>query len=320
MSNDKKKVAIIGAGTMGHGIALVWALGGFAVSLMDISQKILKGALDSISAELSTLVKSGIISDKKSKDAYQRIRVTTDLREAVDRAEFVTESVVENLELKKKIFSELDHLCQKDVILASNTSSFSITEIASSTKNRERVLGTHWWNPPYLMPLVEIVKGTETSEEVAERTKALILKLGKMPVYCKDRPGFVGVRLQAALVIEAIRILEEGTATAEDIDTAVTMTLGFRLPVIGPLQIVDLGGMDVFLNAYDYLYQKLGDRFRPPRLLREKVKAGELGIKTSSGFYRYSPEIIKELTRRRDEWIIKHLKEIGLRHKDPTNF
>jgi 3-hydroxybutyryl-CoA dehydrogenase len=234
------------------------------------------------------------------------------LAEAVKDADFVIEAVTEDLNLKKNLFKELDALCPKHTILATNTSSFSITEIASATTRQDKVVGTHWWNPPYLMPLVEIVQGKRTSDETVSTTKDFIAKLGKVPVICKDSPGFLGVRLQAALVIEAVSMLEEGLATAEDIDTAVKMTLGLRLPILGPLETVDLGGMDTFLYAYDYLYKTLGEKFKPPNLLKRKVELGELGIKTGKGFYDYKGKDIKSIIKRRDEWLIEQLKSRGL--------
>lgn len=168
----------------------------------------------------------------------------------------------------------------------------------------------HWWNPPYLMPLVEIIKGAKTSDSTVNLTRSFTYRLRKVPVVCKDSPGFIGVRLQAALVIEAISILEQGLASAEDIDTTVKMSLGFRLPVIGPLETVDMGGMDTFLYAYDYLRNKLGEKFRPPDLLRQNVKEGRLGLKTGKGFYEYTTESAEALIKRRDEWILRQLKEL----------
>ena len=187
------------------------------------------------------LVERKIITKDEADDALSNIKCKASLAEATKDADFVIEAVTENMDVKKHIFKELDELCPEHMILATNTSSFSITEIASATDRQDKVVGTHWWNPPYLMPLVEIVKGERTSTETINVTKDFITRLGKVPVICKDSPGFLGVRLQAALVIEAISMLEEGLASAEDIDTAVKMTLGFRAPILGPLETVDLG-------------------------------------------------------------------------------
>jgi len=307
-----QKVAVVGAGIMGHGIAQVCAQAGYKTSIVRRRPELLQQALDEIKSNLQVLVEKDVITRKEVDEALSGIRCETSLAEAVRDADFVIEAVTEDLNLKKNLFKELDALCPKHTILATNTSSFSITEIASATTRQDKVVGTHWWNPPYLMPLVEIVQGKRTSDETVSTTKDFIAKLGKVPVICKDSPGFLGVRLQAALVIEAVSMLEEGLATAEDIDTAVKMTLGLRLPILGPLETVDLGGMDTFLYAYDYLYKTLGEKFKPPNLLKRKVELGELGIKTGKGFYDYKGKDIKSIIKRRDEWLIEQLKSRGL--------
>ncbi|MEM3550482.1 MAG: 3-hydroxyacyl-CoA dehydrogenase family protein [Candidatus Bathyarchaeia archaeon] len=309
---DVRKVAVIGAGIMGHGIAQVCAQAGCETSIFRRRPELLQQALDEIKLNLKVLTDKGIISGEEAAEALSRIKCETDLAEAVKGADFVIEAVTEDMNVKKDLFKRLDEYCPKHAILASNTSSFSITEIASATLRQDRVVGTHWWNPPYLMPLVEIVRGRRTSDETVGIARNFMISLGKVPVVCKDSPGFLGVRLQAALVIEAITMLEEGLATAEDIDTAVKMTLGLRLPILGPLEIVDLGGMDTFFYAYTYLYNTLGDRFKPPGLLRRKAESRELGIKTGKGFYDYTGRSVEAIVRRRDEWLIEQLKTRGL--------
>lgn len=307
-----QKVTIVGTGIMGHGIAQVCAQAGYETSITRKRVELLQQAFNAIKSSLQTLVQKGIITKDEEKDALSRIKCSESLAEAVKDTDFVIEVIGENMDAKKNIFKELDNLCPQETILATNTSSFSITSIASVTNRPDKVVGTHWWNPPSLMPLVEVIKGKQTSPEVSVATKEFITSLGKVPVICKDSPGFIGVRLQAALVIEAISMLEEGLATAEDIDKAVKMTLGLRLPILGPLETVDLGGMDTFLHAYDYLYNTLGERFKPPNLLRSKVQMGELGIKTGKGIYDYSGKSIESIIRRRDEWLIEQLVNKGL--------
>lgn len=309
---DVKKIAVIGAGIMGHGITQVCAQAGYETSLTRKRVELLEEAIKEIKFNLKTFSEKGIIDQNEIEKILSRIRCETNVEEAVKNADFVIEAVVENMDVKKSIFKELDKLCPEHTILATNTSSFSITEIASVTGRPEKVVGMHWWNPPYLMPLIEIVKGQHTSLETIKITKQLVQNLKKMPVVCKDSPGFLGVRLQAAIVIEAISMLEEGLASAEDIDTAVKMTLGLRLPILGPLEIVDLGGMDTFLYAYDYLHKTLGEKFRPPGMLRRKVESKELGIKTGKGFYDYTGKSVASIIKRRNEWLIKQLKERGL--------
>lgn len=307
-----QRIAVIGAGIMGHGIAQVCALAGYETIITRRRKELFKEVYNQIKSNLEVLIENNAITRDEAEATLSRIKFRESISDAVRNADFVFETVVENIDIKKSVFKEVDEASPQHAILASNTSTFSITELASVTRRRERVIGTHWWNPPYLMPLVEIIRGEGTAPETIEVTKELILSLGKVPVVCKDTPGFLGVRLQAALVIEAILMLEQGIATAEDIDTAVKMTLGLRLPILGPLETVDLGGMDTFLYGYTYLYNTLGEKFRPPDLLRRKVELGELGIKTGKGFYSYTNENIKAIIRRRDEWLIKQLKSMGL--------
>lgn len=295
---------------MGHGITIACALASYHVNMVDTSTEILTRALNRTNADFAVLVKNGLVTEEEAKNALARIRTTTSLADGVDGAQFVTECITEDIAPKKKLFRDLDQLCPEDVVLASNTSSFRITEIASAVKRRGRVVGTHWWNPPYLMPLVEITKGAETSETTANRARQFLLELGKVPVVCKDHPGLIGVRLHAALNTEAMRILQEGLASAEDIDTTVRVCLGLRWGIVGPLETLDLGGLDVFLDTYKHLHQELGDRFRPPEIFTEKVERGELGVKTGKGFYQYTPESVESLIRRRDEYLVKRLKEL----------
>jgi 3-hydroxybutyryl-CoA dehydrogenase len=304
-----KTIAVIGTGIMGHGISHVCAQAGYKVNIATRSPETLGLALSSIKSELETLVGKGILTKEHAEAAFSRIEGTLDRSEAVKNADFVIEAVKEDIDLKKRIFKEFDEQCPKHTILATNTSSFSIAEVASATKRQDKVVGMHWWNPPYAMPLIEVIKGAKTSKDTIELTKRLTTKLGKVPVICKDSPGFIGVRLQAALFTEAMSILEQGLASAEDIDTTVKMSLGIRLPVIGPLETLDMGGLDTFLYAYDYLHEKLGEKFQPPKNLRQNVKEGRLGLKTKKGFYEYTPESAAALTKRRDEWILKQLKE-----------
>lgn len=306
------KIAVIGAGIMGHGIAQVCASAGYQTMVTDKQKEVLRTAYARISSNLETFVETGILTSEDVKKILSRIVFVENIGDAAKDVDFVIEAVTENMNIKKEVFKELDKVCPSHTILASNTSSFSITEIASATNRKDKVVGMHWWNPPHLMPLVEIVKGQYTSKETIMTTKELAKKLGKVPVVCKDTPGFLGVRLQAALIMEAILMLEEGLATAEDIDTAVKMTLGLRLPILGPLEIVDLGGMDTFLYAYTYLYKTLGEKFKPPSLLKSKVESGELGIKTGKGFYNYPGKSIEEVVKRRDRWLIEQMKSRGL--------
>lgn len=313
-----KKILVLGSGTMGSGIAQVCAQAGFETVLTEtvpetgqsqLRSKLLGQAIEKIKSNLQALVDGEVLDYSEPTETLSRIQTDTNLENAAKDADLVIEVVVENLEIKKELFQKLDALTPEHTIIASNTSSFKITDLGSATDHPERIIGTHWWNPAYLMPLVEIIRGEKTSDETVEKTYEIVKELKKVPVICKDSPGFIGVRLQAALVTEAIKMLEEGTASAEDIDTTVKMSLGFRLPILGPLEIVDLGGTDVFYYAYDYLYRNLGDRFKPSKLLEEKVREKELGIKTGKGFYEYTEESIKDIVTKRDKWTMQKLRE-----------
>ena len=308
--DDIKTIAVIGSGIMGYGIAQVCAQAGYKTNITRKRVELLQQSIDKIRSNLQMLAEKEVITKDEVDKTISRIEGKTSIVEAVADADFVIESVIEDMDVKKSVFEELDKSSPKHAILTTNTSTFTITEIASVTKRQDKVAGMHWWNPPYLMPLVEIIKSDKTSDETIDVIKELVLRLGKVPAVCKDSPGFLGVRLQWALVNEAITMLEQGLASAEDIDTAVKMTLGFRTPILGPLETVDLGGMDTFFYAYDYLAEKLGEKYRPPGLLRHKVRSGELGIKSGKGFYRYTDESIKQIIKRRDEWLIEQLKNL----------
>jgi 3-hydroxybutyryl-CoA dehydrogenase len=307
---DIKTVGVVGTGIMGHGISLVCARAGYQVNITTRRRETLKIAFSKIKSELEVLVRNHIITKEQSRVALARIKCTLDRGEAVRHADFVIETIKEDVDLKKQIFKELDEECPKHTILATNTSSLSITELASATRREDKVVGLHFWNPPYLMPLVEIIKGAKTSEDTIDIAKQFTRTLERVPVVCKDSPGFIGVRLQAALFIEAMSILEQGLASAEDIDTTARMSLGMRLPVVGPLETVDMGGLDTFLYAYDYLHRNMGDRFRPPNRLRQLVNEGRLGLKTGKGFYKYTTKSAEALMKRRDEWLMDRLKKV----------
>ena len=307
---DIKTICVVGAGFMGHGIAQTFAQKGYRVNMTTRREETLQQAQVKIKANVERMTENGLMSQDEARAVSSNLNATTDRAEAVKNADFVIETLKEDPNLKKQIFSEINGLCPKHAIFATNTSSISIADLAPSTGRADRFVGMHWWNPPHLMPLVEVFKGPQTSYEFAQITLELVNRLGRVPVTCKDNPGFLGVRIQAAILLESIRILEEGIASAEDIDTAVRMTLGLRLPIMGPLQIIDLGGMDTFYYAYDYLGKHLADRFIPPSLLKNNAEQGKLGIKTGEGFHSYTPEKIQEIVKKRDKWLIERVKEI----------
>lgn len=304
-----KQVAVIGAGIMGHGFAQVFAQKGFPVFLYDIDKEILKKASLRIASNLDTFIKHGIIRQKEKKAALEKIATTTDLREAVGKADFVLEAIPEIMDLKKEAFTKLDQLAPPHAILASNTSGLSITEIGAVTRRPEKTIITHGGNPPHIIPVIEIVRGEKTSDKTAELTYRLMLKLGKKPVrLLKEVPGFLFNRLQFALYREALHCVEAGVATAEDIDLVVKAGYGFRLPVLGPLETSDFGGLDTFYRICQNLFPELSDVKSPPALLKRLVEEGKLGVKTGEGFYRYSPPLIRKKIQERDRRLLQQLK------------
>lgn len=280
-----KNIAVIGSGTMGNGIAHVFAQHGYTVSLIDISEEALKKAVTTIEKNLGRQVEKGILSEDIKKKALSNLTTTTFLKEGVRDAELVVEAATENIDLKLKIFKEIDESTKPSTILASNTSSISITKIASVTKSPELVIGMHFMNPVPVMKLVEVIRGYRTSDSVTHQIMELSLKLGKEPVEVNDYPGFVANRILMPMINEAIYSLYEGVAGVEEIDTV--MKLGMAHPM-GPLQLADFIGLDVCLSILKVLHDGFGNpKYSPCPLLVNMVQAGHKGIKSGSGFYQY---------------------------------
>lgn len=279
-----KKIMVIGAGTMGSAIAQLAAQAGHDVIMRDIEVKYVEKGLSNIHKSLDRLVNKGTLTAPDKAGIIGRIKGTTNLADGKD-VDFVIEAVMEKMELKKKVFRELDEVIRPDAILASNTSSLSITEVGSVTRRPEKVIGTHFFNPIPMMQLVEVVKGAATSEETFRETFTLIEKMGKTPVKVEEAPGFAVNRLLVPMINEAVYLLMEGVASAEDIDKS--MKLGANHP-IGPLALGDLIGLDVCLDVMEVLHSEFGDsKYRPCPLLRKMVRAGYLGRKTGKGFFSY---------------------------------
>lgn len=288
-----ESIAVIGAGTMGHGIAQVAAASGFRVLLSDVDRDALARGVQSIEKNLAKGISLGKLTEDDRDRTLQHIRGTTKLDECA-AADLIIEAAPEKLELKQNILRQLESVTERAFIFASNTSSLSITEIARSAKRPEAVVGMHFFNPVHIMRLVEIVVGEKTSAETVETVQAVGKRMRKEPIVVKDVPGFASSRLGVALGLEAMRMLEQGVASAQDIDTA--MELGYNHPM-GPLKLTDLVGLDVRLSIAEYLHRELGsETFRPPEVLRRMVSEGKLGKKTGEGFYDWSKE--KEDQRR----------------------
>ncbi|MEN6568247.1 MAG: 3-hydroxyacyl-CoA dehydrogenase NAD-binding domain-containing protein [Veillonellales bacterium] len=311
-----KQICNLGTGTMGHGTALMFAAAGYKVRMYGPDDSEVERGLAGIKSGLETYRQHGLVQTEDVPAILGRIEGVTTLEEAAVGVDFVIESVPEVLEIKQKVFAAMEKLCPPDTIFATNTSGLSPTAIAKVLTHKERFVVSHFWNPPHLVPLVEVVPGKYTSRETVETTWKLMKKIGKKPVALnREALGFIGNRLQLALLREALYIVESGIATQEAVDTTVKYSLGRRLSTTGPLESADLGGLDIFYNISGYLMQDLCNSEGVSPLLQEAVEKGTLGSKTGTGLYKWTPEALEKIKAIREnnllEWLQKD-KEIEL--------
>jgi 3-hydroxybutyryl-CoA dehydrogenase len=297
--------AVIGAGTMGHGIAQIFALAGHSVRLFDQHPGVLASARERIGANLELLIERGLLGASEAEQALSLVTFRDTAEAAVEGVGLVIEAVYEDLALKHKVLAQIEAACPREAIIASNTSNYRVGQLAPALQHAERFLVTHFFSPPYIVPLVEVVPGQSTSEATVCRVTALLRAAGKRPALVRrDVAGFVGNRLQHALRREAIALVDQGVASAEDIDLIARLSFGLRLPVTGPLETADLGGLDLSLAIQSSLLPELDRSSEPTETLRRKVERGELGAKAGRGFFAWTDESHARRVRRRDSALL----------------
>lgn len=292
---------VVGAGTMGHGFAQLLAMHNIEVFLVDQSDDLLDRARCWIVDNLDYMIELGKLNTAGKEGVLSAINFTTDLVGNLPKADYVLEAVSENFDLKRDIWLTMGQNAAPGAILASNTSSYDINELAEGLPKPERIIGTHWFHPPQITPCVEVIPSKHADPSNIDLVMEFLTGLGKVPTICKSAPGFVANRIQMALAAEAIALVEEGLATPAEVDRIVKSSFGFRLGAYGPFEIMDQAGADTYLGVYRYLEEKLGKPyFEPPKLLEKQVKAGKLGLKSAAGFYDYGPGAVDTMRRDRD--------------------
>ena len=307
--NDFRRAVSVGTGMMGPGVAVSLALGGLETTLVSRSDESARAGLETARAQIATIAAHGLRTPEQAEEAAARLTASSDLDAAVAQADFVSESAPENLALKQELFERLDRLAPEHAILTTNTSGLSINAVSARCARPERIMTAHFWNPPHLMRLVELVRADKTTDEAVARTKALLESCGKAVVVVrKDCPGQLGNRLQHAMVREAIHIVAEGIASAEDVDLAAKAGFGLRLPVYGIFEHQDAVGLDLVLAIQEYVNQDLAREPHAHASLREMVEQGELGRKSGRGYYDWSKKNWDEVREQRDSFILEFLK------------
>jgi 3-hydroxybutyryl-CoA dehydrogenase len=309
MTQDIQNVAVIGAGIMGHGIAQVCAQAGKTVALVDSEQAMLTLARARIESSLALLIDNGLLPGVKPADVLANVRFTDDLGQAVKGADLIFEAIPERLELKTRLYERLDEFCNSSTIFASNTSAMPIGSLAKASRHPERVIGTHFFNPAQLIPLVEVVPNEKTLTTVVERVMSFLTALGKKPIHVKkDLPGFLANRLQHALGREAVSLVQNGVASPEDVDAAVRTSIALRLIFSGPVEQRDLNGLDTYIGITKSLYPSLEDMKETPRMAVDLVAEGHLGLKTGKGFYDWAGQDVAEVAERKNRQVVSLLK------------
>jgi 3-hydroxybutyryl-CoA dehydrogenase len=305
-----KNVGIVGAGLMGHGLAQIFALKGYPVRVIDNNIAVLEQVPEKVRGNLQVFLDLDLITRSDADECVEKIQLCEDLGDLHQEGSIIIEAISENLDKKKALFSQIEKHVSPETILCSNTSAISITSISEDLRFRERVVGTHFWNPPHILPCVEVIRSKYTSTEVFETVVSFMKKAGKEPVrVLKDVPGFLGNRMQHALWREAISLVEKGIASPEDIDKVVKSSFGLRLAFIGPLETADLAGLDLSLDVEKDLFPHLEKSTEPSPVLISKVDSGETGVKTGKGFHEWDEKKAKDLINKRDATLLKILKE-----------
>ncbi|WP_349727648.1 3-hydroxyacyl-CoA dehydrogenase family protein [Peribacillus frigoritolerans] len=301
-----KKITIIGSGVMGSGIAQSFAVSGYFVTINDIKEELLHHAQNRISENLSLLIEEGALTDQEKQDALANITYSVDLEGAVRDADFIIEAIPEVIELKLNLYQQMEGIIKPDAIVASNTSTFPISQLMEKASFADRMVITHFFNPGHLVPLVEVVQHDETKPEIVKTTMDLMRKIGKSPILLKKEiAGFIANRLQTALMREAFYLLKEGVADAEDIDTAITAGPGFRWAFTGPIEIADFGGLDTWQRVFDNVSPVLDQSKEAPDLIRDLVAKGKLGTKSGEGIFTYEGSAVSQKINERDRNFIK---------------
>jgi 3-hydroxybutyryl-CoA dehydrogenase len=315
-----KHVLVVGAGIMGHGITQTFALSGLNVTLVDQNEALLDRAKVWIQENLEFMVELELLQPLQVEAALGRINFTTKLEASAETVDYIIEAITEDLDLKKRLFEQLGNIVSPEVIIATNTSSYDINDLAAVTAHPERVLGTHWFHPPQITPAVEIIPADTTSLTTIAQATALMEFIGKFPTLCKSAPGFVANRIQFAMAAEALAIVEEGLASPEEVDRIVKSSFGFRLSAFGPLEITDQAGLDTYRAIFEYLHKKLGrEQFRPPRILSDLIKQGRLGLKSEKGFYDYKAGAAEALKQKRDRRLYNRLEIFKKKKRGENN-